>query len=94
MTLKQASAITGIAPANLRRALLAGKLVGTKVDGEWDVLRSDLDAYESNITRGRPRSGEVRSVALKIICTQAEADALRLKAKGDFSSWARAKLLA
>jgi excisionase family DNA binding protein len=41
----EVSALTGLGQTFLLRAIKAGILKGTKVDGEWRVKRSDLDAY-------------------------------------------------
>jgi excisionase family DNA binding protein len=45
MTLIEAGAILGLAPANLRQQIKKGKLAATKMGRDWFVTRAEVDRY-------------------------------------------------
>ena len=46
-TLKEASEALGISPLTLRKWIIAGQIVGTKIGKQWRITESDLQDFIS-----------------------------------------------
>ena len=44
-TLKEASEALGISPLTLRKWIIAGQIVGTKIGKQWRITESDLQDF-------------------------------------------------
>ena len=45
LTLKEASEALGISPLTLRKWIIAGQIVGTKIGKQWRVTEQDLQDF-------------------------------------------------
>jgi len=52
MTLREAGAILGVTPDNLRGAIARGTLRARKVGRDWSVSRSEVERYARENRRG------------------------------------------
>lgn len=52
MTLKQAAALLGVTPDNLRGAIARGSLKATKLGRDWTVTPKEVERYRTEHRRG------------------------------------------
>ena len=52
MTLKEAAALLGVTPDNLRGAIARGAMTARKLGRDWTVTRREVERYRSENLRG------------------------------------------